>query len=115
LKGSVVKSFGGGMFIWPHGIDVDRDGNAWVTDTVSVKKTPPGKRGHQVVKFSPADKVRLTLGTPEVPGNGPDKLNASADVVVGTNGNIFVADGHALGRGNNRIRIFDEEGKFLAQ
>ena len=27
LDGNVVESFGGGMFIWPHGIDVDPDGN----------------------------------------------------------------------------------------
>ena len=27
--GKVVKSFGGGMFIWPHGLDVDRGGNVW--------------------------------------------------------------------------------------
>ena len=31
-KGNVVKSFGAGMFIWPHGMHVDRDGNVWVTD-----------------------------------------------------------------------------------
>ena len=35
LNGNMVKSFGGGMFIWPHGIDVDRDGNVWVTDAVA--------------------------------------------------------------------------------
>ncbi|MGB4247294.1 MAG: hypothetical protein WBJ75_06190, partial [Pseudohongiellaceae bacterium] len=27
--GNVVESFGGGMFIWPHGIDVDAQGNVW--------------------------------------------------------------------------------------
>ena len=26
-EGNTVESFGGGMFIWPHGIDVDPDGN----------------------------------------------------------------------------------------
>ena len=31
-KGNVVKSFGAGMFIWPHGMHVDREGNVWVTD-----------------------------------------------------------------------------------
>ena len=33
--GNVVESFGGGMFIWPHGIATDADGNVWVTDAVS--------------------------------------------------------------------------------
>ena len=31
-KGNVVKSFGAGMFIWPHGMHVDREGNVWVTE-----------------------------------------------------------------------------------
>src|SRR4030095_1183894 len=30
--GKLVKSFGAGMLIFPHGIHVDRDGNIWVTD-----------------------------------------------------------------------------------
>ena len=30
--GNVVTSFGGGMFIFPHGIHVDADGNVWITD-----------------------------------------------------------------------------------
>ena len=31
-SGKEIRSFGGGMFVWPHGIHVDRDGNVWVTD-----------------------------------------------------------------------------------
>src|SRR5437667_4292690 len=31
-SGKLVKSFGEGMLIFPHGIFVDRDGNLWVTD-----------------------------------------------------------------------------------
>ena len=31
-SGKLVKSFGAGMLIFPHGIHVDRDGNVWVTD-----------------------------------------------------------------------------------
>ena len=51
--GNVVESFGSGMFIWPHGIDVDSDGNVWVTDAVSDNNIPAGDdRGHQVIKFS---------------------------------------------------------------
>ena len=30
--GTMVKSFGAGMFIFPHGMFVDRDGNIWITD-----------------------------------------------------------------------------------
>ena len=62
--GIVVESFGGEMFIWPHGIDVDPEGNVWVTDAVSQERTPEGNRGHQVIKFSPTGEVLMTLGTP---------------------------------------------------
>src|SRR6266508_3571685 len=31
-SGKLVRSFGAGMLIFPHGIHVDRDGNVWVTD-----------------------------------------------------------------------------------
>ena len=113
LQGNVVKSFGGGMFIWPHGLDVDREGNVWVSDAVSAKKTPPGKRGHQVVKFSPEGKVLLTLGTPGVPGGGPDHFDAPSDVAVAANGDIFVADGHGFDTGNNRVVKFAKDGTFL--
>ena len=27
--GKEIGSFGGGMFVWPHGIHVDGDGNVW--------------------------------------------------------------------------------------
>ena len=34
-NGEVVKSFGAGMFIWPHGLHVDKEGNVWATDGAS--------------------------------------------------------------------------------
>jgi hypothetical protein len=30
--GNVVESFGSGELIWPHGMDVDAEGNVWVAD-----------------------------------------------------------------------------------
>ena len=111
--GKVVTSFGSGMFIWPHGIDVDREGNVWVTDAVAANRTPRGdKRGQQVVKFSPAGKVLMTLGAPGAPGSGPDHFTSPADVVVAPNGDIFVADGHNED-GNNRVVKFTSGGKFI--
>ena len=112
LVGNVVESFGSNMFIWPHGIDVDPDGNVWVTDAVAASRTPKGTRGHQVIKFSPDGKVLMTLGTPGVPGSGPNSFNAPADVVVADNGDIFIADGHADDT-NNRVVKFSSDGKFI--
>ena len=102
-NGDVVQSFGGGMFIWPHGIDVDADGNVWVTDAVNQARIPAGdNRGHIVVKFSPSGEVLMVLGTPGEQGPGPDHFTSPADVVIGNNGDIFVADGH-YENGNSRV------------
>jgi hypothetical protein len=76
--GKVVKSFGGGMFIWPHGLAIDPDGNVWVTDAVAANRAPRGDmRGQQVVKFSPEGKVLMRLGRAGVAGSGPDHFNVS--------------------------------------
>src|SRR5262245_16834329 len=106
-SGNVVKSFGADMFIFPHGLYVDRDGNVWVTDG----RGKSGK-GHQVFKFSPDGKVLMTLGKAGVTGDGPDTFNSPSDVLVAPNGYIFVADGHG-GDTNARIVKFDKDGKFI--
>jgi len=113
--GKLVKSFGAGMFAFPHGIHVDREGNVWVADTVPLgAKEPPAGKAHFVVKFSPEGKVLMTLGKPGVAGDGPDTFNQPSDVVTAANGDIFVADGHGPGGStNNRIVKFDKNGKFL--
>src|SRR6185295_3270503 len=112
--GNLVKSFGAGMFIFPHGIHVDKEGNVWVTDGVPPGAASPANagKGHIVVKFSPEGKVLLTLGKTGVAGDGPDTFNQPSDVITGANGDIFVADGHG-GNTNARIVKFDKNGKFI--
>jgi DNA-binding beta-propeller fold protein YncE len=106
-SGNVLKSFGAGLLLFPHGMHVDRAGNVWVTDGLG-----RGGKGHQVFKFSPDGKVLLTLGKANTPGSGPDEFNAPSAVVTAANGDIFVADGH--GRDTNaRIAKFDKDGKFI--
>jgi hypothetical protein len=66
-KGNVVQSFGARMFIWPHGMHVDREGNVWVTDSgadsaVAAAAKAGVKAGHIVRKFSPDGQVLMTLG-----------------------------------------------------
>ena len=106
-EGKLLKGLGEGMFVFPHGLYVDKDGNVWVTDG----QGKDGK-GQQVVKFSPEGKVLLTLGKAGVAGDGPDTFHAPSDVVVAPNGTIFVADGHG-GETNARIVKFSKDGKFL--
>jgi len=106
-SGNLLKSFGAGLFVFPHGFHVDRDGNVWVTDA----QGRDGK-GHQVFKFSPDGKVLLTLGKPGVAGAGNDELSQPSDVVVAPSGEIFVADGHDAGS-NMRIVKYTKDGKFI--
>ena len=106
-SGRLVASFGAGMFIYPHGLFVDRDDNVWVSDG----RAKNGK-GHTVMKFSPTGTLLMTLGTPGVPGAGPDTFNGPSDILIAPNGDIFVADGHG-GDTNARIVKRSKDGKFI--
>jgi sugar lactone lactonase YvrE len=121
-SGKRVRSFGGGMFVWPHGLHVDQDGNVWVADSRTptpdeLKKFPGEKpKGSVVVKLSPEGKVLLTLGTFGVVGNPPNALTDPTDVVTAPNGDIYVAESHTNVEDPNlvgRISVFDRYGKFL--
>jgi sugar lactone lactonase YvrE len=106
-SGKLLKSFGAGLFVFPHGISVDKNGNVWVTDG----QGKDGK-GQQVFKFSPDGKLLMTLGKAGVAGDGPDTFNMPSAVAIAPNGDIFVADGHG-GMSNARIVKFNEHGKFI--
>jgi len=108
-SGKLVKSFGGGMFVFPHGIAVDREGNVWVTDGQG-----RDGMGQQVIKFSPDGKDLMRLGKAGVAGNGHDTFNMPSDVLIAPNGDIFVADGHG-GTSNDRIVKFDKTGKYIRE
>jgi DNA-binding beta-propeller fold protein YncE len=122
-SGKEIRSFGGGMFVWPHGIHVDRDGNVWVTDArvaspAELKEFPGAdQKGSVVIKFSPEGQVLLTLGKPGVKGNPPAALTEPTDVVTDPdNGDVYVAESHTNVEDPNlvgRISVFDRNGKFV--
>ena len=116
-SGKVLKSFGAGMFVYPHTIYVDKDDNVWAVDG----EGKAGK-GQQVIKFSPDGKVLMALGKAGVAGDGPDTFNRPSAVVVTSNGDIFVADGHGKTspfyegtESNARVVKFSKDGKFIKQ
>ena len=121
-SGKRLTSFGGGMFVWPHGLHVDQDGNLWVAD--ARRPTPdelrmfPGEKdkGSVVVKFSPEGEVLMTLGTFGVAGHPPDALTDPTDVLTAPNGDIYVAESHMNVEDPNlvaRISVFDKTGTFI--
>ncbi|MEI6739357.1 MAG: peptidyl-alpha-hydroxyglycine alpha-amidating lyase family protein [Gemmatimonadaceae bacterium] len=118
-SGRLLKAFGAGLIVSPHGIHVDADGNIWVTDCACTGGTTAGStapaRGHQVIKFSPEGQVLMTLGTA---GGGKDAsfFWMPNDVITAPNGDIYVSEGHASRPGSNaRIFKFDKTGKLLMQ
>lgn len=108
-QGTLLASWGQGMFVFPHGGTVDRDGNLWITDARG-----EGGKGHQVFKFSPDGKVLMTLGKAGVSGSSPDHFDQPTDVAVAANGDIFVTDSHRNGR-NNRVVKFTPDGRFVKE
>ena len=116
-NGEFIRGFGSGLFVWPHGIDVDRQGNVWVTDAVHTS-CEPGRgngKGHQVHKFSPAGELLMSLGTAGVADDGEDTFSCPSDVLVLPDGHIVVGDGHNHGHGgNNRIVKLTKDGQFVA-
>jgi DNA-binding beta-propeller fold protein YncE len=124
-SGKLLKSFGAGMFVFPHKIYVDADGNVWVVDDRSANareriKNPDEKpKGHVVVKFSQDGKVLLTIGAAGVVGSPPQALTEPTSVVTAPNGDIFIAEGHSgqyPGAGPDsvaRISKFTKDGKFV--
>lgn len=124
--GKVLANFGAGLFVNPHGVHVDREGNVWVTDLAS---NASGTKGHQVHKFSPGGELLMSLGVAGQPGNDGAHFNGPNDVVVAADGSIFVADGHdgqwmitpeAVEKGRQagqtgRIMKFAADGTFIKE
>ena len=132
--GKLVKSFGAGMFVFPHGIHVDRDGNIWVTDgqdnfpqrarnAAADAPLPPAPAkviGHQIYKFSPDGKLLLTLGKAggNRPGETPDpgSFYQPNDVITNDKGDIYVCEGHSdAATATARLIKFDRTGKFIKE
>ena len=124
-SGRMLTSFGAGLFVFPHKIHVDREGNLWVADARALndreRKAYPDEKpkGHVVMKFSRDGKLLMTIGKPGVAGNPPDALNEPTSVAIAPNGDIFIAEGHSgqyadAGPNNvGRISRFTPDGKFV--
>ena len=98
-QGKLVRFWGEGMFKNPHSIRFDSAGRLWVIDTLS----------HTVRNFSLEGKVLMTVGTLDQPGADETHMNQPNDVAFAPNGDLYVSDGY----GNDRVVVFDKNGKFV--
>ena len=100
-QGKLVKHFGQGLYMWPHGIRIDREGFLWTVDGQdNVIYKMDVKQNNRIV---------MTLGKRGVTGESPDTFNRPTDVAFAPNGDFFITDGY----GNARVVKYARGGKFI--
>lgn len=107
--GQFVKAFGAGMFVFPHGLYIDRNDKIWLADGRAI-----GGKGAQVLQFDSSGTVLMRLGRAGISAEGPDTFLEPNAVIVALDGSIFVADGHTPSK-PARVVKFDAKGRFLKQ
>jgi peptidylamidoglycolate lyase len=98
-SGRLLTKWGEKVMALPHQISIDRNDNVWIADVAL----------HQVFKFSPDGKLRMTIGERGVSGDDNQHFNRPSDVAVAPDGSFYVSDGY----GNNRVMKFSANGDFL--
>jgi DNA-binding beta-propeller fold protein YncE len=98
-EGTVARSWGDGIFVRPHGLKFDGQGNLWAVDD----------QGHMVVKMDAQGRVRMVLGRKNTKGETNDTFNRPTDIAFAPNGDFYVSDGY----GNSRVVKFTRDGKFV--
>jgi DNA-binding beta-propeller fold protein YncE len=95
-----VSGSGPDLFDQPTDIAIGRDGTIFITDSHRNGKN------NRVVKFSKDGKFLKEWGRK---GSGPGEMSEPHTIAIDSQGRLFVGD-----RENNRIQIFDQEGRSLA-
>jgi DNA-binding beta-propeller fold protein YncE len=123
VDGKVVNSWGDSKILPKdlHGCAVDRDGHVWLDgseDGIVQEYSHDGKEMLlQIGKKGVFDSSDGTVnGTPL--NSSPSQFFRVSEIAFDPhNGDMYVADGHAKGKGGNNFRIvvFDRTGKYLRQ
>jgi DNA-binding beta-propeller fold protein YncE len=108
--GKTLKNFGADLFVEPHAMAVDKEGNVWVADA-----SAKGMKGVQVTKLSPDGRVLMKLGKPGqgIGSAALDTFDAPTGVAVASDGNVYIAQGHGEKQNNSRILVFSKDGKLI--
>lgn len=94
--GTVVRSWGRGLYTIPHSIRIDPEGNVWTVDAGDSK----------IRKFSPLGKQLLQVAV-ELPEKPKGAFCGATDVAFVSDGSFLVSDGYQ----NARIVEFSREGQ----
>src|SRR5258706_14655166 len=117
-SGKLLKAFGAGMFGYPHGFTVDRDGNLWVSDVndsdtvlgMPVRNAAGVVLAQEVLKLDQNGKVLMMLGKMGVGGSSTDTFDRPTGVAGSGHGDIFFFDGPWGKTSQNRpgLKIFQD-------
>ena len=100
-KGEVIASWGKGLYVIPHSIRIDPQGNIWTTDANTSK----------VFKYTPEGKQLLTFEVGDIP-DAKRPFCSITDIAFSPkgDGHVFIGDGYC----NARVLEYDAGGKRLA-
>ncbi len=103
--GTLLASWGVGLFEFPHNLSIDADGHVWTTD----------EGNHVVRKFAASGELLMTIGEVGTSGNPPAHLTSPTAIAVAPNGDIFVSEGHDNSPNAvvARVSKFDGSGSFV--
>ena len=87
---------GDGQFIWPRSIDLDGDGNVYISD-------------EQLNRITVYDKDGAFLSKWGATGSGDGELKGPSGIAFDQDGNLLVVDSQ-----NHRIQRFSNDGKFIS-
>jgi len=115
--GNFLRSWGAGLFAFPHTIRADKDDNVWLVDrdhgqmmlftaTGKLLRTI-GEKGHRSDTGVPPDDFRSEAFQKVTHGGGP--FNLPTDIDVAPSGDMFVTDGY----GNARVHKFSADGTHV--
>ena len=108
-EGSVLRSWGSGMFTVPHGIRVDGNGNIWTVDTGSsllLKFSPEGKKLSEIAVGEVAVGKNCAFPT----------LCGTTDIAFGPGGRLFISVGYGTARileynaSGQRVKVWGQPG-----
>ncbi len=104
--GKFMRALGAGLLERPHGLRIDAEDNIWIADGGA----------HIVLKLNPQGRIVMVLGTKGSPGEWHEAgflrhFTEPNDVAIGSNGDIYVTQGH--GKGDSRVLKFDRDGRFI--
>jgi hypothetical protein len=100
-NGTVLRSWGKGLYVMPHAIRVDPQGNVWTADAAS----------SHVIKFSPEGKVLLDIVVGGQPTPCPNNFCSTTDIAFAANGHVFISDGYA----NARVLEYTADGRKVRE